>query len=176
MRIVAILDRMPDWTAFSGGKPHLEERAEIERAVKEIAQYDLDTVRSAVAYYQQEYRGDLSTRIPGKGTGWAPGKLFLLIQYLFNLPEKVTRASPYWRFFGSWTMPFSGDVRHPKTSDSVDLRWPWLSDSSGRWQLVGRFVCYIGEEYDALGAFDFYRKHFGPRIVRDGQHAAEAGL
>ena len=171
--ILEILNEMPDGSTFGRGKPHLEERAKIEQEVNEIAQYDLDTIRSAIAYYCQADNLDADKGRPGTGSN--PDKLFPLVQYLFNLPEKVTRDSPYWRFFGSWHVPFSGDPRHPRPSDSVDYRWPWSIDSDGRCRLTGVFGGYEGEAYQPVAAFDFYRKHFSRRVIDAGEQAAEAG-
>jgi hypothetical protein len=143
--VVKILEQMPDWTTFSLNKTHARERAAIEEGVRRVANYDLDTIRTAMAIYD-------TADAPG-----AMGKLFVLNRYLFNLPEEVPTRSPHSQAFGG------GWLGQPAKEDAVSLRWPWSIDAEGTWRLTGQFGGFMGPPYDALGAFDYYRKHFGKR-------------
>jgi len=150
-----MLQKMPDWTAFSLNQAYPQERAAIEQTAQRIAQYDLNTIRAAIAAY-------LANDGQVLGTAAARGKVLIINKYLFDLPATAPASSSHARTFGG------GWWGQPVFDDAVCLRWPWSVDDDGTWHLTGTFGGFTGPPYDALQAFDYYREQFGRRT--DGAH------
>jgi hypothetical protein len=155
MSLVKTLDQMPDWTSISVNDPAVARHAEIESACREVAKHSTETIRLAFAYYEQNRFPDLA----------AEGKLFVLNRYLFDVPSLVRRDSPYFRLYGGWGAPESGEPRNPQPTDTLDLRWPWSVGPDGELRLTGHFGGYMGPPYDALGEFDFWSANFNRRKI-----------
>jgi len=165
--IVALLEEMPGWKSLSGKPECHVERSKIEATVRQVAAYDLDEIRAAIECYDRESweanNGVISSA--------AQGKLYLLTNYLFDLPETVRRDSPHFRVFGGgWIgLPISGDQFNPKESDLMSIRWPWSVDANGNWKLTGEFGGFLGPPFQPLTAFDYWRKAFGKRRTEQGK-------
>lgn len=164
-RIISLLDGIPDWPMLpvvdDGHKTPrvLEQSIALEMGMREIAQYDLDSIREAVKQYRDLGRSGSRVR--------ASEKLFFLNTYLFALPRTLPRESVHFvHFLVGWQgMPITGDPRNPQPSDKASVRWPWEADERGRYHFVldRKLVLYLGPPYPALERFDYYRKNFGPR-------------
>ena len=179
--IIALLQAMPSWERFSvfcEENAYDRERAQIEATIRRIASYDLDAVRRVLGYYY-----GLLDSGDGRAAEYPmpdfESKVFILNQFLFQLPKTVRRDSPHFRFFcGGWMgWPISGESGDPKASDEMDCRWPWSEDRSGRWHLTGQFLGYMGSIYRGDEPFDYFQKEFGRRrlVGEDGGKQEEHG-
>ena len=158
-RIVRLLIAMPSWDSVGYGQAEAEAITKIEQAVREIASYDIDTIRRGLAYYclvgYIRERNAIHDR---------ECKTFVLNKFLFDLPARVRRDSPHYETFGGvFGEPVSGESGNPKPSDEVSLRWPWSEGQTGTWHLGTYRGGGTGEQYQPMIAFDYYRKHFGKR-------------
>ena len=166
--IIALLEKMPGWPALPAiGNFHRnglawEKAVTLEKTVRKIAQYDLDSVREAIKQYRDLIRAE---HRPG-----GDDNLFILNRYLFDLPQAVRRDSKHFRHFliGWRGMPRTGDPKTPKPSDEFSVRWPWKEGKDGRWhfELKRMLLIYMGPPYRPLERFDYFRKHFGPREIK----------
>lgn len=159
--IMGDLEDMPNWMVGPPPSKSLEVREQIEFDVEQIADEETADIREAVAKYSEihSHYGLLST---------AKQKMFLLNKYLFNLPERVRLDSPHLQFLGAgWgPVPFFGNREKPQPSDGYDYRWPWSAGEDGVWRLTGVPEYYMGPDYDAVAAFDYYLKVFGRRPIK----------
>jgi len=168
--VVRLLEDMPSWPdVVLGKKPPYDAETQravqrLEQTMRRIAAYDLDTIREAIMAFQQMH--------PWAGVGGTKqhAKLFLLNKFLFDLPETLRRDSPHIPYVvsGWWGMPETGTPRRPKPDDRVYVRWPWKAGPDGQYHLapLARLSIYMGPPYDALKKFDYLRKHFPRRKIR----------
>jgi len=154
--VVALIESMPTWVKLHSWEKQEKEQAQIEAAIRKIAGYDTDVIRSAEEFYLAADRGATIDRT---------GQLYILNKFLFDLPEKVRLDSPASNDFGGWWMnrPIHRDPRNPEDVGEVSMRWPWSENAQGAWRLTGRSNIFSGPPYQALQAFDFYRETYGRR-------------
>jgi hypothetical protein len=161
-RVVAALETMPDWTSFSLGEAHAEERLVIEAQVKAIAALDLAAIRAGLEAYRRAH-----VAIETAYTA-VEGKSLILIRYLFALPESLDHGSPHFPYFGcgvGWHgLPFSDEPGHPSRWEPLSMRWPWSVDDDGQWHLTGVYTGYFGAPTSVMQEFDYAASHFGRRV------------
>jgi hypothetical protein len=158
--IVRLLEDMPRWPLFPlPDQPEariardaaIRDAMRIQLACQKIAQYDLDTIRTAISTYD--------ARTPF----WkSREKLLFLNKFLFDLPETVRCDSEHFpHFVTGWSgMPITG-ARHNRVAH---VRWPWKEGPDGQWYLIPvHGYTYMGSPYRALEMFDYFRKKFGRR-------------
>ncbi len=153
--VLALIDEMPDWASTASGDEDVVER--IDSAARRIAAYPTATIRAAFVQCREDVGGQSAYE----------RKLYVLNQFLFDLPRTVRRDSPHFSATGGpWLgAPVSGAERDPQPSDEADMRWPWAADAEGVWRLTGRFFGYFGASYNYLRAFDYYSANFGRREI-----------
>jgi hypothetical protein len=152
-----LTDSMPSWTSFGLSNPEEPlKRTKIEHIVRQIARYDLDSIRAAIAE-----RIDTGSNLEDA----VDGKAFVLTRFLFRLPETVPSDSPHVIHLGGGWLGRHTNEHSEHREDSRDLlaRWPWSEDASGTWRLTGTFVGFNGPPDDLLHTFDYCRKTFGRR-------------
>jgi hypothetical protein len=82
-------------------------------------------------------------------------RLFVLNRYLFDLPPKarIDRGKVYGLGFCRWV-----------EGNEIPLLWPFSrTDDGTSLSLTGRFRGYMGHEYLAVPAFDYYNRQYGRR-------------
>ena len=162
--IIALLQKMPTLPSYSceeARSQYVAECSEIETIIQRIASYDLDTIRRVIGYFY----GALDS---GKRTVQVSGfeeKVMMLNRFLFQLPKTVSRDSSHLCAFPSWGW-VTVDTNDPEIlSDKIYFRWPWKENDSGEWRFVGHGIFRSGSLYRGDMAFDYYRKHFGKRVI-----------
>jgi len=148
--IVKKLDSCPNWEKTEDPR----ERAAIVVILEEIRQYPLDTIRLAIAEF---LRRDPSQK--------EDGKLYALIVYLFDLPEKYPRKDAM--FFKGYDRDdwLKERIAGKDTSHIpyVNMMWPFSYGPNGSLVLSGIPIGTSGSRFNPLEAFDYYREIFGLR-------------
>ena len=152
--MIDLVKKMPEWP-FSPGIPDAEDQAraeaearEVENVAATIAQHELDDIRAAMK--------QLALRHDAK----IDAKLFILNQYLFDIPEKVKYGSIEDRLTRHSYFGLPPSVMTSKI-------WPWeLENGQVRFGTKGLGYMYMGPPYEAVETFDQFRKHFGRRSIK----------
>jgi hypothetical protein len=109
----------------------------------------LDEIREGVRLYVAD-----AAESPGGYAVPEMSRVFVLNRFLFRVPAAVPRRQA--RFFGGWHVPQRGAA--------VDMLWPFATVGRAEaLRLAGTFSAYLGAPYDALGEFDWFRRHYPPR-------------
>ena len=171
--IVDLIVGMPSWATVPYGRGEREEIAKMEQAIQEIASYDLDTIRTALVYYCLV---GFEHEDHNHATFDRDCKTLLLNKFLFNLPLTVRRDSPHdTTFGGSWGIPDPGSAAKPMPFDQIPIRWPWSETEPGTWHITARLNGCMGEQYQPIVAFDYYRKNFGKRDMTRNRKLSPVG-
>jgi hypothetical protein len=162
--IVTLIESMPLWVftplvpddstpvaELAAALDRAERASRIEQAMEAVAKYRIDEIRSAVQQVA-------ASRIESKDE-----RLFVLNNFLFDIPEKVTSKSPAWKYV------IAGYVPNPAT-DEDSTHSPWVARQNGTYRHATKAVGFtrFGRPYPAVEAFDAYQKHFGlrPTLIR----------
>jgi len=113
-----------------------------------LSRYDTPSLREAFAEYLSESTDQMAHE----------QQLFLANRYLFNVPEWVNEER---------SLGFGGWLGIPREDKRVNLLWPLHRDSSGRLQLLGRSIGYLGPPFLAIDEFDYLEKEYGRRPLND---------
>lgn len=140
-----------------------DSRTRIMAKLEGMRQCDLDVIRDAIEkYVSGPKRWVDCQRID------TMSHLYVLNKYLFQVPETVPAGSV--PLFGRW-------LGLPADLQKTNLLWPLSHQADGTLVLTGRFGGYVGADYKAMQAFDYYREKFGRRNfqatpTKDGDHTA----
>ncbi len=146
---VVLLQRSPAWADLEPGAA--AKAAEIVSILDQLAAYDLDTLRSAIARYIEQ-----EGQAPGGPGVSAMSKLYVLNRYLFVTSDREPSGQ---RRYGAFHGIPAGDTW-------VDELWPLSVNAAGTLELTGQFGGYFGETYLALQEFDAFRQRFDSRRTR----------
>lgn len=176
--ICRLLRSLPEWPAISDPGDEKStafasaEADKMERIMEEIAIFDTDSLREAVVRYDRE--------IHYRRTKAVEEHLILLNRFLFNLPERVARSSPFFEIpHFEMLCKGSGLLGRKKVvadaslfgigSDELPARWPWYEDLDGRWRFwlseEDKLRAFIGPPYPAVEVFDYSLREFGRRAI-----------
>ncbi len=146
--ILEVLLDMPCWSEVG----HYDQtgRCRMTGALQRISEFPLNDIRAAMEEYIRRSRQSTN--------GYdvcAMSRLYVLNKYLFRIPEQVPRSSA--KFFGGW-------MGIPYDDEHVSMAWPVSETSNGERAITGVGAGFMGGEYQALAAFDYYRATFGTRF------------
>ena len=151
-----------------------EERARFEATAREIAAYDLDTIRAGMLLCLQnsEHRCPTCGRV--SVTSGVSYSLLFFTKFLFNLPGSVPHDSPdYPQYEGVAMQSTASNPQKAGGPPAADLRYPWAEGHDGRWHLVGGLTC-VGIPEDPIDQFDYLRSRTDRRDIRPSQVARDS--
>lgn len=140
-------------------------RAQIVDALEEVRQLPLDVIREAIFQFTLKVNR-LEIEGPEFSETW--DKFLLLNKYVFAVPEEAPEGAV--RTFGGW------DGHVPGPPGAVNYLWPFTQEPDGSLRLTGSPVGWLGQPYDPLDAFDYYRREFGRRTFPWDEGSIEEGI
>ena len=152
--IITLTKKMPAWP-FRPGILRDEERLarakgdalEVEKVAASIAKYELDDIREAMKELALLDDHEIEE------------KLFILNQYIFDIPEQVKLGST------ADLVSRHGYVGLP-VSEKTPI-WPWhLEGERLRFGIESHGYMRMGPPYEAVKKFDALRKQFGRRSAK----------
>jgi hypothetical protein len=155
--LVAI-ESIPPWVTTRYGPAEVEK---LEAAACTLSALPIERVRDAVVH--------LAYRIHRKGGIVAASQVYLALRAIFEVPESFDRAKV--QEFGAWLHPSQGKGRE---KEPFALSWP-VHASNGRIVEVEKFPGYIGDPYDGVGEFDWFRARFPLRKLAPPAASAASG-
>lgn len=153
--IVNLIDAMPDWP-FS---PVVEDLpASIQAASDAKA---METTAHSIAGYDTEEIREAVRRVAANKSDRNQERLFILNQFLFEIPEKVANDSAVRSYLAA------GYLATPQ-SVMVSSGWPWIRDENGdlRFCVKAHGIHRMGRPYRALRTFDILHGEFGRRSMK----------
>jgi hypothetical protein len=144
--VADLLEEMPAWSEVAtGDRPGLRQ---VEEAVHRVHRFGTEAVKDGLRRFVT-----VRARSPGGLDVADMSKLYVLIRYMYDAPQRAPKDKPrYGSFLGV-----------PDTPDTVDELWPWDLGPDGQPHLTGFFQGYVGESYLALEEADAFEKSYGAR-------------
>jgi hypothetical protein len=144
--LVKLIEACPAWIDVTGAD--LVGGQRITECLSVVADSDTPTIREAVkrlVWKHEDKEDEMGVQT----------KVFLLNRLIFNVPVSSKRKeSPV---FGGW-------VGVPSDDETINLLWPFETNTDGKLELISGFRGYAGEPFEALGEFDSFNKRFGRRM------------
>jgi len=152
VEIVEKLKGMPPWDTVAPGDN--QANARILQVLEDIsAHYSLEETRSAIVAYESQ---------PPPDDIWY-SRLYVLEKYVLDVPDAWVPEK---------SLPLLAERWQEPRNDQVNLLWPFSRGPRGQLMLTGFFVTpaiRMGEPFNALGTFDFFKEQFGRRTI-DSSH------
>lgn len=150
-RVLALCEKLPDWpfqpvvpeTDGSLEKMRQEDARRFERILAELNQSELDDIRAGLERYT-------------KSPGYRPECAYIIMQYVFQIPESGTPLAKHMRF--------AFDAGGPSKA-ALPPSWPWRQREDGTMKFERNIsgIVRLGRPYRPLEVFDHYRRHFERR-------------
>jgi hypothetical protein len=119
----------------------------IERHLVALDGFSTPVLRCAVTQYLSRSPENRRKLDGAGGSVAAWGRVFILVRYVFEVPESRRGFAPVPNGFRNRTTPI----------------WPLSWDRGGRLVLTGDYYGYNGPAYRAVTEFDYFARHFGRR-------------
>jgi len=144
------LDSARPWTTPVWSPERVAADLALEALGREFQAFPYSDARLVVERFSA-----LAMRKSGTAELDAQSKLYVLLRFYFDVPEKERRGEA--EYFGNW-------LGGPYDDAHVYLIWP-VSVTDGNVRITGAYKGYLGETYDALGEFDFFASRYNRRAA-----------
>ncbi len=152
------LKACPGWGAMFGDPGDQACRLVVAR-LELVRHYPLSVIRQAMAQFMLDAsrKTDATDWTEQEACGFWEilDKFLLLNKYIFALPPAGPEDSVL--TFGGW------DRHGPGPPGAVNYLWPFTKAPNGTLRLTGEPATWLGQHYDPVEAFDYYRSKFGRR-------------
>lgn len=145
--IIALVEDLPPWTRVAYGSTEI---ARLNLIVDKLRDYSLSELEAAIVFLYE----DPSVT---KGILEQDSKTFLILRVLFDVPSSTSLADA--KSFGGWIRPELGQDPPPST---INMLWP-VAISGDHAVSVSNFMGYLGDSYDAVGEFMYFKDKYGLR-------------
>lgn len=159
VQVAALLGGMPDWSTM--GPRDLDTHISILSCLWHISRYDTATIRDGVLLYVRDAK-------VGGPDRRDEARLFVLIKYLFDLPETLPEDAP--KILKDYIVSPTSQSEPP-----ADFRWPFVVERDGRITLEGTYGFSWRWGYPIMDIFDAYSSHFKRRPVPARNPALDDG-